>query len=468
MSVLLTSDTYINGVLTTSGTTVSLGYIPEYNLVYEGSGTWVSIPNVVPDSAHNESVWQLASAASYTPIANSKLRFVASGTWFNSTADTIAGTADQRRETRQPMYLGGKDCTEIRLVYGNYWLDLGAAGRETNTGNAVELTAALEYNGTTIQAKFNGSYLRTMADGEALVVSDPIYPSAFSLSTFPANANIFVRTSLAAQVGQKLPRSYAYMSVSPASKIQSVYGSTQLLGTGLMTGTVSNGGGPLAVIGKTVLPELSILAIGDSTVVGNNDVNDIYGSAGGGYFHRGMYQVNGRNIPHANHARNGGTLAQYQTYGIRRQQLYQYASHVYVGFGTNDLFRSAGNPVYTSFETAYTNEIALIRSCGAKVITGYVGVRTDSTDTWITTANQTQQANWTPSDITTVNSYLNTAGDYWYDPAADFRDSVDNTKWAVNGTANYATSDGTHPSPTVIALAAARLKTLASALIPVL
>jgi hypothetical protein len=53
MSVLLTSDTYINGVLTTSGTTVSLGYIPEYNLVYEGSGTWVSIPNVVPNTVAN-------------------------------------------------------------------------------------------------------------------------------------------------------------------------------------------------------------------------------------------------------------------------------------------------------------------------------------------------------------------------------------------------------------------------------
>jgi hypothetical protein len=53
MSVLLTSDTYINGVLTTAGTTVSLGYIPEYNLVYEGSGTWVSIPNVVPNTINN-------------------------------------------------------------------------------------------------------------------------------------------------------------------------------------------------------------------------------------------------------------------------------------------------------------------------------------------------------------------------------------------------------------------------------
>jgi hypothetical protein len=68
MSVLLTSDTYINGVLTTAGTTISLGYIPEYNLVYEGSGTWVSIPNVVPNTINNARSQPYILAQSGVPV----------------------------------------------------------------------------------------------------------------------------------------------------------------------------------------------------------------------------------------------------------------------------------------------------------------------------------------------------------------------------------------------------------------
>jgi hypothetical protein len=68
MSVLLTSDTYINGVLTTAGATVSLGYIPEYNLVYEGSGTWVSIPNVIPNTVRNARSQPYILAQSGVPV----------------------------------------------------------------------------------------------------------------------------------------------------------------------------------------------------------------------------------------------------------------------------------------------------------------------------------------------------------------------------------------------------------------
>jgi hypothetical protein len=109
MSVLLTSDTYINGVLTTSGTTVSLGYIPEYNLVYEGSGTWVSIPNVVPNTVANARSQPYTLAQSGVPVGlapngtvatNGQItlgtalpRTYSTGIWFYLPAGTVVGGA---------------------------------------------------------------------------------------------------------------------------------------------------------------------------------------------------------------------------------------------------------------------------------------------------------------------------------------------------------------------------------------
>lgn len=46
MSVLLTSAIYIDSVLTAAGTTVSLGYQREQQIVSAGEGTWVSIPTI--------------------------------------------------------------------------------------------------------------------------------------------------------------------------------------------------------------------------------------------------------------------------------------------------------------------------------------------------------------------------------------------------------------------------------------
>jgi hypothetical protein len=112
MSVLLTSDTYINGVLTTSGTTVSLGYIPEYNLVYEGSGTWVSIPNVVPNTVANQNLFQAESIA-VTPHQG---MFRRNGGASVSTGATSVGTQYYKIEAEAPflrvrLHFFGKETT---------------------------------------------------------------------------------------------------------------------------------------------------------------------------------------------------------------------------------------------------------------------------------------------------------------------------------------------------------------------
>jgi hypothetical protein len=90
MSVLLTSATYINGVLTASGTTVSLGYIPEYNLVYEGSATWVSIPSVVPNTEQNQAL----SIAPVSYMLSSMLRPAFAGSVTSKTVFTTAVNAN--------------------------------------------------------------------------------------------------------------------------------------------------------------------------------------------------------------------------------------------------------------------------------------------------------------------------------------------------------------------------------------
>jgi hypothetical protein len=84
MSVLLTSATYINGVLTAAGTTVSLGYIPEYNLVYEGSGTWVIIPKVPVPPNNPPSIDYSSVGSTFSQVVDKPL--IKSGTFLGTSA----------------------------------------------------------------------------------------------------------------------------------------------------------------------------------------------------------------------------------------------------------------------------------------------------------------------------------------------------------------------------------------------
>lgn len=128
MSVLLTSDIYIGGVLTTKGTTVSLGYALEQNLVYQGSGTWVSISTLpIPPVSAPQRTWLLAQsgvaiglAPSGTVATNGTItlgtalpRVYSGGIWLRlPTGAVVAGAAG--------LYWCVMSTTTIGQVYTNF------------------------------------------------------------------------------------------------------------------------------------------------------------------------------------------------------------------------------------------------------------------------------------------------------------------------------------------------------------
>lgn len=371
------------------------------------------------------------------------LRIAANLTKPNSLADTTS-SGNEQRQSRLPHYFGG-DLSEVWLVYGNWWLDIGATGKEQVTGNAVTLGAALEYNGVTVAAPNANGY--TLANDETFLAG-PLLPAAFGVAKFTDGDQFFSRSSATVTAGQKIPRSGQYASETPASRVSSAAGDTQWKdATGTMTGTVNNTFGPIMVVGRYITPAKAVFSIGDSLEEGQSDSSPYPNSANaGGYVARGAWNASKTSL--ALMGRAGAAISRHLVSGgadvARRRALYRYATHGLIAYGANDLFNVDG----TSFLSTLAAEIVVMRAAGIKHITiSAVAPRTVSTDKFITTANQSAQPLWDTTVIATVNAAIAAMVpgtiDAVMDVNADWGDSGGAAKWVVNGVAFYPI-----PSPT--------------------
>jgi hypothetical protein len=113
--------------------------------------------------------------------------------------------------------------------------------------------------------------------------------------------------------------------------------------------------------------------------------------------------------------------------------------------GTNDVGRTL-----VQMQTDLTTIWTALSNRGMKVHAGTIPPGTTSTDSWATTANQTKKA--TEATRVAFNDWIRTtpaplAG---YVETADACETARNSGfWKVNGAANYATTDGTHPTDVI-------------------
>src|SRR5688500_11845164 len=96
-------------------------------------------------------------------------------------------------ETRMNMKTGNADLSEMRFVFGGFYL-LNGSGVETNIGNNQLIELAVEWGGATQRVTFGGANVGTIVNGIAEYVSDPIHPSAFGLSKFAKNTAFNLRS----------------------------------------------------------------------------------------------------------------------------------------------------------------------------------------------------------------------------------------------------------------------------------
>jgi hypothetical protein len=384
-----------------------------------------------------------------------------------STANLTCG------ETRMQMKTGRADLSELRFVYSNFYL-LPNSGVETNAGNTFTLQVAVEWPGYGVrQVTFSGSADPvTVADGIAALVSDALLPSAFSvaLTAFPKNTVFWLRSRRIVAQGARHVKHGASGSSGEITTYNNGTFPSQLLAEGAMIKRTDGADaqaelGPQAIIGRAVgTPDIAVCVIDDSIADGNND-NDIagLGSAGGGFMVRGLWNVGGGSIPWIKQT-CGGSTAQNMANGLTKRSVYwQWVTHVFCDYGTNDFVSGARTQaqVLADLRTIWN---ATKTASGSKVRRTeqmWLIPRVGSSNAYVDTAGQTPINGFAVGgdrrDALNVAMQANVGQnglDAVLNPNTALADGALPDRWRVNGTANYATNDGVHPSPAAHVLAA--------------
>jgi lysophospholipase L1-like esterase len=130
--------------------------------------------------------------------------------------------------------------------------------------------------------------------------------------------------------------------------------------------------------------------------------------------------------------------------------LLKYASNVICELGTNDINTSRTlAQIQSDLQTIWqAAKAAGVRRVAQTLIIP----RTTSTDSWATAANQTPVSGFaTGSTRDQLNAWIKAQVgqgllDGYIDPNPQVEDQANLGKWQTNGTASFATTDGTHPT----------------------
>jgi lysophospholipase L1-like esterase len=379
------------------------------------------------------------------------------------------GRQDIRFESRIQTRLAGVKISDLRLAFFGGWRHNGSSGEVTTGFNfqvesAFESTSPAYYKINTI----NGQKLATLG---ALA---PLYITDYSGFSADANADIYARIglvvgSVSAIFPAGTPGSASrsgdanYLSYAPTSQ---VYATGAISNPTSFGGASAAGAYPAATLGVPASSIVSAVNIGDSITTGNNDTTDTNGNIG--YLNKALYTgKNSSIIPWANLSVGSNTAAIEAT-SVLKRALWPYATHITIALGTNDIAsgRSAAL-VQADLTTLCTAAKQTLSPYGRPlhVTLMTIAPRTTSTDSWATAANQTAVANFGVGGVRdTVNTWIKAqAGTSLVDAVFDvnpiWEDQANPSKWVTTGAANYATSDGVHPSPAVHTLQATAFNT---------
>lgn len=374
---------------------------------------------------------------------------------------TVSNGTDTGTNTRAP-YVAPVELTEIEVAFGN--LSIGSNGEVPGQpANTITVMAALEYPASSYTPIFFQGRRAVTLDAMAQVWSDPI------AIRVPAGATYYIRTYMTV-TGTWYQQGYTDGGTVVGSQGTSEVDQTL---SGTISGTPSRPYIPQGVRARNQsAATLRIAGFGDSITGGVGD------STGKGWFMRAF--ANYRKIRLAQSGEKATSVVGVN--GSKRLAMAAGCNAAFHCYGVNDV---------NFGRTAAQIEADLASRWLAHQNRGWVGYGatltpiTTSSDSFATLANQTVNANdavrvavntWlragAPLDPTTkavvaagTNGAL-VAGDGThplkriYDFAA-VAESGSTGKWVVTGAANYATSDGTHPSDAMHVLMAGTISTSA-------
>lgn len=385
-----------------------------------------------------------------------------------------ATTANNRRlQGRTRHYFGPVAVSEFQVGYASFHVGDWTSGNilpEIAAPLDTSLQLFIEFNGQSVRATYNGQNVGVLPGGSHLFC-DPILPSQFGLTEFPANGQFWCRYEKDANINNR--HQYSKLSTESPPVISGevvMFGNASAVSRISGTGSMSTSGWtsfdgyqlPCAIIGRPVTPTPAWGIVGASIEHGAGDANRGDGENGGGYVKRALWPTK---QPYISIARGSEAAFSFQSNSAMRRPLMQYCNRILCGHGGND---------YSYGYSAETTQIRLARvwelmkqaSPNATVYQVALSPKTDSTDAWATIANQTPRSGFGPGGawrdvvdnwvVTQIASNPNLDGVFDFTPVQE--PNANPAYWRVD--LGQPTTDGTHPTPALHTAMANYLRTL--------
>jgi hypothetical protein len=410
----------------------------------------------------------LTSLRSHARPSSEVLRIVSSSNQTMRAVDSVSGA--NTKADRWPHYLP-QQTTSVAFCWNNWYLNSSSPDNVLTPPNGVTLSAATaECNGVVVPLTFAGQSSVTLQPGDNNIRCDSLTPAQFGLNSFAAGTTIWTKTLLnLPSAGDKVL--FSERNANDVSGSQSLFldsGATTLsdiLLTGAFTSsgtspsTRINGFAPWC-IGTPANSSTPIwLARGDSITQGIGDnKSDMFGR---GWFQRACESLQSPCLNMGISGSQGNSGAS----DDRVAYWYRFATHGVVFYGTNDFGASGTNNSLITVQTRVQTIASAMRNHGmAHVGISKLLVRSTSSDSWASEANQTVNAGWQAGDRPDqFNTSLSGLGFDFSLPFDSIRGN-DSYKWRATGPANDTTADGEHPSPNGHSLMAAEASIIMAAL----
>jgi lysophospholipase L1-like esterase len=358
------------------------------------------------------------------------------------------------------MITGSGDATGLQLNFPAWYTPNTNTGMGTDLGNDINiLEASLQTATTSAPVTFSGARTGVVPNGGNLI-SDVVTPEAlgFTGGVIPVGTVLFMKMKATIPSGGKIPTSprnlYGQSNLSGwfYNSANTVVPSVDALtnSTSGYTGTKPADAGNLyapLLLGTYKDPTVKAVAgWGDSIESGYNDLSPGY--LGGGFFQRALalFPVPAASI---NFGISGAKSPSLSTDPRILAYMKYVPDGLHIMVGTND-FGISTPPAASAIIANIDTMIARYKSApgvkaGVKASVSRLLPRTTSTDQFATEANQSINANWNPGEVVWQFNALITTSKYDAIVVNDIVRGADVSKWAVNGTAQWQTQDGTHP-----------------------
>jgi len=370
----------------------------------------------------------------------------------NRSYNSTTSGGGQDRYAFRWQHILGDDMFSICLGSMNWTLQ--NIGKQ-DTGNAYTYEGvSAEANGVVVPFRWSGSTTKTINDGDNNIVSDEIFETSFG--GLNKGDTVWIKGIVSVTAGDKVPmggldvasvtNSQSFRYVNATTTISSVTASGVFTTTGVAPTQVGNAHSPV-LLGRSYNADiLSYIGVGDSIIVLPVS-GSTKGAYGDGFFFQSIQDgSNGDLHPGMAWGTSGvGTGAYINNFWSAWAV---YANRGIVQLLTNNVNNQTVGTMQGGIQGDVWNKLT---SNGVDKIL-HVGLMTatNTTDDWITSANQTPQTHWELGGrAQQMNAWFPTrvgSNITAFCDLSSMMEPLDATIWLTNGTPDYMTYDGLHPS----------------------